>query len=324
MRQARIKVENGKTAVYHCVTRVVGSAMLLDKHAREVLRKQMRYMADFCGVELITYCILKNHFHVLIRIPGEQVFPDSELLRRFKLLYEKDVKKIEELEEVLKQGGKEARKEREKLLRRMGDVSHFLKELKQRFSIWYNKKHGRFGTLWAERFRSLLLEDSPEAVSCVAAYIDLNPVRAGIVADPKDYRWCGYAEAASGDLVFRGSLARMFEDKTSMQGVMAEYRKLLFIKGSSVEQEDQSKVREELVEEVLNQEGRLSQAQVLRLKVRYFSDGAVLGSKEFVNEYFQQHQERFGNKRKTGARPMMGFENSGLSILGILRNAVFS
>jgi putative transposase len=48
--------------------------------------------------------------------------------------------------------------------------------------------------LWSERFKSVLLEGGP-AVAAIAAYIDLNPVRAGLCEDPKDYRYCGYAEA---------------------------------------------------------------------------------------------------------------------------------
>ena len=53
MRSSRLKV-TGQSAVYHCVTRVVAGAMLLDQQAREVLRKQMWYMAHFCGVEILT------------------------------------------------------------------------------------------------------------------------------------------------------------------------------------------------------------------------------------------------------------------------------
>ena len=41
---------------------------------------------------------------------------------------------------------------------RMGDVSEFMKSVKQRFGIWFNKTHGRYGTLWADRFKSVLVE----------------------------------------------------------------------------------------------------------------------------------------------------------------------
>ncbi|MGY8697004.1 MAG: transposase, partial [Verrucomicrobiia bacterium] len=83
----------------------------------------------------------------------------------------------------------------------MGDVSLFMKELKQRFSIWYNKSHRRQGTLWGERFKSVLVQDDPFALMTIAAYIDLNPVRAGIVSDPVEYRYCGYGEAMGGSKI---------------------------------------------------------------------------------------------------------------------------
>ena len=71
---------------------------------------------------------------------------------------------------------------------RLFDLSKFMKEFKHKFSTWFNGTHGRRGTLWEERFKSVLLEEG-EAVRTVAAYIDLNPVRAGLCENPEDYRW---------------------------------------------------------------------------------------------------------------------------------------
>ncbi len=51
-----------------------------------------------------------------------------------------------------------------------------MKLLKQRFSVWYNRSHQRYGTLWSERFKSVLVE-AKSGVMTVAAYIDLNAVR---------------------------------------------------------------------------------------------------------------------------------------------------
>ena len=50
----------------------------------------------------------------------------------------------------------------------------------------------------------------------------------------------------------------------------------------------------------------LGMAKMLRCRVRYFTDGAVIGSKEFVNEAFANARERFGTKRKDGARKLKG------------------
>ncbi len=322
MRTSRLKV-TGRSAVYHCVTRVVGGAMLLDGRAKEVLRKQMWYMARFCGVEILTYCIMTNHFHVLVRVPEKQEVDDEELLARFSELYGRQKGRVETLEALLKEGGEEARAEREKLLARMGDISLYMKELKQRFSIWYNRSHQRYGTLWAERFKSVLIEDAASCLSAVAAYIDLNPVRAGLVEDPKDYRYCGYSEAVAGKAEARRGQGRALAEKPG-QAALSEYRKILFLMGATTSRQSQKAMDREAVKKVLEADGTLPLPQVLRQKVRYFTDGMVLGSKDYVNEIFETHRRQFGKRRRSGARPMLGLKDTGMMVMRDLRKEVFS
>ena len=297
--------------------------MLLDKRAKEVLRKQIWYMAAFCGVEILTYCVMTNHFHVLVRVPEKKALKDSELIERFSILYSRQKGKVETLKAVLKKGGEEAEYERQKLLARMGDVSLFMKELKQRFSIWYNKSHKRFGTLWAERFKSVLIEDTAACLRAVAAYIDLNPVRAGLVDDPKDYRYCGYAESVAGSVVALNGIAKSLHTRPE-KSVLARYRKILYLMGSTTSRRSQRVMDRNAVKQVVDQDGELSTAQVLKVRVRYFSDGMVLGSKEYVNQIFQTHRNLFGKKRKTGARAMKGMAGTGMMVIRDLRKDVFS
>src|SRR5271165_5119183 len=106
-------------------------------------------------------------------------------------------------------------------------------EFKGRFAQWYNRRHGRYGVLWADRFKSVLLEGG-EALAAVAAYIELNPVRAGLCADPKDYRYCGYAEAlAKGSSLARQGIKIVLghSDAISWKEVSEQYRKYLFVHG---------------------------------------------------------------------------------------------
>ena len=222
---------------------------------------------------------MTNHFHVLVRVPEEQKMSDSELVARFAQLYCNQKGKVETLKVVLKKGGEEVQAERDKLLSRMGDVSMFMKELKQRFSIWYNKSHKRYGILWAERFKSVLIEDTAACLRTVAAYIDLNPVRAGIVKDPKDYRYCAYAEAVTGNEEAKNGLCLVLNIKT-VKKMLSEYRKILFLMGSTTSRESQKVMSRKKVKQVVEQDGELPVGQVLRLKFRYFTDGMVLGSKE--------------------------------------------
>ena len=191
MRMARIKLQ-GRTAVYHCISRVVGGQHLLDDLGKETLVRILRQMAAFCGLEVITYCMMSNHFHLLVRVPEKQNPTDAELLERMIGLYGKKGVLVQVARQALKARGKIDADLRQGMLERMGDVSGFMKEVKQRFSRWYNRRTERYGTLWAERFKSVVVEDQPGVVGTVAAYIDLNPVRAGLVADPKDYRYSGY------------------------------------------------------------------------------------------------------------------------------------
>ncbi len=322
MRMSRLKVR-GNSAVYHCVTRVVGGAMLLDNQAKEELREQLWYVAKFCGVEILTYCIMTNHFHVLVRVPRRQQVNDEELLLRYSKLYGRQKGRVKAFEAVLKKGGKEAQAAREKLLARMGDVSVFIKELKQRFSNWYNRTYHRYGTLWAERFKSVLIEDSVVCLSTVAAYLDLNPVRAGLVEDPEDYGYCGYAEAVGGRMEARVGLAQAFGVR-SAKAALSAYQKILFPTGSYPSQEGTEDLDREGIRKVVEAGGKLPVAQVLRLRVRYFSDGLVLGSKDFVNEIFEMNRSLFGKSRKSGARPMLGLKDSGMMVMRDLRKGIFS
>ncbi len=71
------------------------------------------------------------------------------------------------------------------------DVSRFMKDLQQQFTRWFNRTRPilRRGHLWQERFKSTILESGLSVWHCWK-YMELNPVRARIVANPADYRFC--------------------------------------------------------------------------------------------------------------------------------------
>jgi len=307
MRQPRIKLDpQDGEAVYHCMSRTVNGQRLFDDTAREVLRRQLWLVAEYCGVEILTYAVLHNHFHVLALVPHQSVPPnDGELLRRYQLLYPKPTRyqasRLSVIQAQLATNGPEAVLWRRRQLALMGDISQFMKLLKQRFSIWFNKSHRRFGTLWSERFKSILIEPAGDALRATAAYVDLNLVRAGLVSDPKDGRFCGYAEAVAGKNMARRGLIRVLglADWTEAH---ATYRLLLFGTGT-VAREHKHTISTEQFQRILREGGRLPLAKVLRCRVRYFTDGAVLGSKAFVAEELARFCQRSG--RRQGAEPIM-------------------
>ena len=179
-------------------------------------------MELFCCVEVQKFTMMGNHFHLLVRVPerakvlakflkGTASEREEKLLEHLKLLYSRAyLKQLRAELEVMRKKKLDDLYEKtiNSYLDRFCSLERFMKELKERFSRWFNKRHGRRGTLWQERYRSILVEEG-EALRTIAAYIDLNPVRAGLVNDPKDYRWCGYAEALGGSKRARKALCRV-------------------------------------------------------------------------------------------------------------------
>ena len=113
----------------------------------------------------------------------------------------------EELKMATQQAERRRAEIRSRYTRRMHDLSEFMKSLLERFTKWFNRMHSRSGTLWEDRFKSVIVE-SGTAARTIAAYIDLNPVRAGMVNDPADYRWSSYGEAVGGGAKGNGKKAR--------------------------------------------------------------------------------------------------------------------
>ncbi|MDR1010112.1 MAG: transposase, partial [Opitutaceae bacterium] len=308
MRIARIKI-HGEDAVYHCISRTVNGERLFDEDAKEMFRRQMWQIADYCGVSTLTYAVMENHFHVLVRVPKKAPISDEEHLRRYRLLYPEPTRfqtaSLAVVEAQLKAGGPDAEAWRKQQLALMNDVSAFMKLLKQRFTIWFNKTHNRFGTLWAERFKSLLVQPAGRAVRVVAAYIDLNPVRAGLVDDPKDYRFCGYSEAVAGRKIARAGLVHVIgEDDARTWQSAHEYYRLMIIGSGAKPRAGKAAVSENLFEETVRAEGKLPLTTALRCQIRYFTNGGILGGRAFVAKHLTLLRRKTGLRRRKAPRAL--------------------
>ena len=167
-----------KPAIYHCISRVVDRRFVFGVEEREKFRMFMRMQENFSGCRVLSYCIMSNHFHILLEVPPmpEGGVSDEELLKRLSAMY------TEAAVAVVAQELAEARKaENEALLEqlrarytyRMHNLSEFMKAMLIRFTRWFNRTHHRSGTLWEERFKSVIVE-SGVAAGTMAAYIDLN------------------------------------------------------------------------------------------------------------------------------------------------------
>ena len=201
-RTRRIKVEGDMH--YHVMSRTNDRRYLFESGAvRDELADALRRAAAFCGVALKAYAVMGNHFHAVVKVtkPMGPVGAD-ELLRRVGVLRgEVAMRRLAGRWAGLAAAGLDAAlaAEQGRLRARMHDVSEFAKLFKEEFDRAYKRGHRHCGSLWSGRFKSTMIEDGVSLARCVR-YVVYNPVRAGIVAQAKDYRWSwceGEAEGAA-------------------------------------------------------------------------------------------------------------------------------
>ena len=307
----------GKPAIYHCISRVVDRRFVFGDAEKEQFLSYLRVYERFCQVRVLAFCVMSNHFHLLLEVPSPpegrgRDWSDQKLLDHLSGLYgRRDLGKIRwQLEQFRKLKAHQAAEEfRESFLCRMWDLSQFMKTLKQRFTRWFNRQHDRQGTLWEARFKSVLVEDG-HAARTVAAYIDLNPVRAGMVEDPQAYRWSSYGEATAGRKPAREGIQRVMVESAGAWGGEGQAAEMLLSWRKAL------RAYREILDGALRSgaaaqaEGEatppLTEAGMILKRMRHFADGLVIGSAAFVNQAFRLTRDRFGPNRKNGAREMRG------------------
>ena len=192
-RTARVKSNGEGTAYYHLVSRASNKQFLFRKSAaKDRLAELARKAAEFSGIKLVAFAVMDNHYHILCKVTRScDPVPQEEVVRRVGIL--KGTKAAEFLAEhwrELAAAGFDATLESElnRYRARMNDISEFMKTMKELYAIWYNREYDYSGSIWSGVFKSTMVEGGRYLEYC-RRYIMMNPVRAGIVSQMKDYRW---------------------------------------------------------------------------------------------------------------------------------------
>ncbi len=164
----------GDPTVYHNISQTALQGFPLEDIEKDFLVEQMKHASQLWYVDVMGFCCLGNHFHLLVRMLPDTDFSDADILKRLAAYYGED----------RLFGADQLPTYRQKL----ASLSEFVGEIKVCFARFCNKRHGRRGYFWGDRFKSVVVEKGETLVNCLA-YIDLNPVRAGLVQRPEDYRW---------------------------------------------------------------------------------------------------------------------------------------
>ncbi len=192
-RSRLIDRENG--GFYHVFTRCVRRAWLFGKdpvtrrsydHRRQWIEDRILALAKGFTIEIYGYAVMSNHYHIALYIDpmGPKALSDKEIARRWVTLCppirrgEVDAAAFDARIETILADPDQVALYRE----RLGDLSWFMRFLNENIARRANLEDGCKGRFWERRYESQTLLDERAVYACMA-YVDLNPIRAGITTD---------------------------------------------------------------------------------------------------------------------------------------------
>jgi hypothetical protein len=166
---------------------------------------------------------------------------------------------------------------------------------------YYNKRHLRKGTLWQERFKSVIVEDKKESLTIFSVYTDLNSVRAGITKDPRFYQWSGIAKACSGNQAALKGIAYIMKTENKSQAFQ-EYCALTARKGL-IKKDGKFSLSVDSYKNMIAY-SKIDYGDLSDYSIGAITRGYFIGSTDFVDKMYLKYKMYFGVKRKTGARKL--------------------
>ncbi len=291
-------LNDGETTIYHVISRTALDGFPFGDVEKEEFAEIIKQFSSVYFVDIIGYCILDNHFHILAKMYPNHIFTDEEIKKRFAQFYgDKRGFGEDDLEYYRK---------------KWSNLSEFVREIKQTFSRFYNKLHNRRGTLWGERFKSVIVEDGQTLINCLA-YIDLNPVRAGIVKLPEDYRWSSlghHVQSGNRDGFLSTDFGLVEFNVTDEKERLRRYRRYVYEAGAlkAPGRSFAGTIANEALEKEREGEFKLNRIKNFTYRSRYFSDSGIIGSKKFVMLNYQRFKNYFYCKNEKKPKPVKGLD----------------
>ncbi len=285
MARIRRLINEWEPTVYHVMSRTALDGFPLSDVEKDTLMDLIKSLSGLYLVDLLGFCIMGNHFHLMIRVYPGEYFSDEKIQNRLKRFYGKD---------------KAVSKHQIPFYRaKLSSLSEYIKEIKQGFTRYYNKKNNRKGFFWGQRFKSVIIENNEALLNCLA-YVDLNPVRAAIVEQPEDYRWC-----TLGYLVQSGNKDRLLSlefgverlNRLAFKDRLAVYREFVYEIGSLVSKKGKS-IEPAILERQRAKGFQISSLDCLKYRTRYFSDSAIIGSRKYVSQTYSQFSGLFNYRKE--------------------------
>ena len=192
----RLLVNPAEGGVFHCISRCVRRAYLCGwdsqtqrsfEHRREWVRDRVKELAGVFGVHVFSYTVMHNHLHVILSTDPRLVggWTDEEVAQRWLRIFPGPGGRRGHPPEAAAVAAFCREPERVARVReRLADVSWFMRCLNEPIARRANREDDCTGRFWEGRFKCQRLDDSGALLACMA-YVDLNPVRAGLAATPE-------------------------------------------------------------------------------------------------------------------------------------------
>ena len=283
------------TAVYHVVSRTALDGYPLGPEERDHLLALITRYAQLFFVDVLGFAIMGNHMHLVCRVYPEESVTDKDVQERYYEFFGQD-KYFSE-------------KDLEYYRKRWTSLSEFVKDIKQAFSRYYNRKRNRKGYFWGDRFKSMIVQEGKTLVNLLA-YVDLNPIRAGIVKRPEDYRWCtlGYhVQTGNKHDLLSMDFGMKEWNELDPKEIVRGYREFVYETGA-VDAGKGATINQKIVNRERRRKYTMSRSDRFRYRTRYFTDAGIIGSKEFVGEVFDQIKHLLGSKDERTFTPVEGVD----------------
>ena len=291
-------VINDETTVYHVMSRTALDGFPLGDIEKDFMLDQIKRYSALYFVEILGFCLMGNHFHILVKTLPEYKFSDQDIKKRYVGFYGDERLFADGLVPSLRV--------------KLSNLSEFVREIKVGFARYYNKRHNRRGYFWGDRFKSVIVDKGETLINCLA-YIDLNPLRAGIVSRPEEYRWnsLGYHMQTNNRDNFLSTDFGLKEFNVKNQNErIKRYRRYVYEAGA-ISRSDKmyAKVIDDKVfAKERKKDFEISRISRFRYRTRYFTDSGIIGSKEFVAENYQRFKHLFYSKHEKKPKPIKGLE----------------
>jgi hypothetical protein len=204
-RREIIGVESSR-GIYHCMVRCVRRAYLCGEdaysgrnydHRKEWIRGRLGLLTRSFGVDLLTYAVMSNHIHTVLRTRPDLVaaWSDEEVAERWLSVYTprhvgEDGQPVYEVRERDIEYLLEDTTRVVEIRKRLSSLSWFMKALNEHISRRANREDDCKGRFWESRFKSQRLENEAAVLACMC-YVDLNPVRAKLAEGLEDSVFTG-------------------------------------------------------------------------------------------------------------------------------------